>query len=171
MAKKKSKKSSQNAILVGLLLLIIGVAATCMMFLDKGIAVISTSKLFGTTSTSYHTGLESIFGKVDDAGNTVLNPNWISIVGFLLPAVAGLFALICGLLKVRSKLPFALTSLLFLGGAVLIFLTAVGFKSANGGTVDYGDALTIKYALAVAPWVAGSLSVVGFLGSVCYVAL
>ena len=116
--KKKTKNNSQNKFLCYLPLLF-AVLTVAMIFL---VAVVGTGKLFG--SESQLSGLEVVFGMKEtttvfgkEITTEILKFSILGLVAYLLPLVAGLVAPV-----LKNKIGYLLSALLFLAGAVLLFM-------------------------------------------------
>mgnify|MGYP005802253675 FL=1 len=153
MAKKNLKYFIPGAIA-----LVLGIVAFCMMFLP---AVTYTDKL-GLTNFSIK-GSQLTFGdKLENFDVETLNFNIMMLLGFGLPLIGGVLALLFknGLI---SKI---ITTACFVVGAVFLFSTT-GF-TAISMTQDAKDLLLLGYneSLAVGPIVAGVVSIIG--AAVCF---
>lgn len=153
MAKKNLKYFIPGAIA-----LVLGIVAFCMMFLP---AVTYTDKL-GLTNFSIK-GSQLTFGdKLENFDVETLNFNIMMLLGFGLPLIGGVLALLFknGLI---SKI---ITTACFVVGAVFLFSTT-GF-TAISMTQDAKDLLLLGYneSLAVGPIVAGVVSIIGAV--VCF---
>ncbi len=132
MAKKKSKKSNSNlGLIVVLAAVILGLAATCMIFLTafNGVAAFDLSIVQGENTTAF-TGVQASFGysKVTEAwGSTisteVLTSNFTSLMAYLLPAIA---AIVLVLFKDLKVINYACAGA-FLASAVFAFISATTF--------------------------------------------
>lgn len=136
----------------------LGIVAFCMMFLP---AVTYTDKL-GLTNFSIK-GSQLTFGdKLENFDVETLNFNIMMLLGFGLPLIGGVLALLFknGLI---SKI---ITTACFVVGAVFLFSTT-GF-TAISMTQDAKDLLLLGYneSLAVGPIVAGVVSIIG--AAVCF---
>lgn len=134
-------------VLAPFIVLVLGLIATMMVFLPA---------IKYPDSETFFTGIEVIKGvTIIDLGAVISGKmpfGVLALLAFTLPLFAGMVSL----LKPRSFFPI----LLFIGGAVLIFListyTMINVTSWIGDTeVD------IKWILLTGPIVAGSLSIAG----------
>lgn len=148
MAKKNLKYFIPGAIA-----LVLGIAAFCMMFLP---AVTYTDKL-GLTNFSIK-GSQLTFGdKLENFDVETLNFNIMMLLGFGLPLIGGVLAL----LFKNGLITKIITTACFVVGAVFLFSTT-GF-TAISMTQDAKDLLLLGYneSLAVGPIVAGVVSIIG----------
>lgn len=153
MAKKNLKYFIPGAIA-----LVLGIAAFCMMFLP---AVTYTDKL-GLTNFSIK-GSQLTFGdKLENFDVETLNFNIMMLLGFGLPLIGGVLAL----LFKNGLITKIITTACFVVGAVFLFSTT-GF-TAISMTQDAKDLLLLGYneSLAVGPIVAGVVSIIGAV--VCF---
>lgn len=161
MAKKKMK-----FIIPGAIALVLGVVAFCMMFVN---AVTYTGKFIGSTA-SVKGMLVAFGGKAEDGLFSLVTNvkdfefkfNIMTTLGFALPLIGGVLALI----SKNGLIMKIVTTACFVVGAVFLFST-VGFMSISldknlKSLID--TAYTAK--LAAGPIVAGILSVLGAL--VCF---
>ncbi len=148
MAKKNLKYFIPGAIA-----LVLGIVAFCMMFLP---AVTYTDKL-GLTNFSIK-GSQLTFGdKLENFDVETLNFNIMMLLGFGLPLIGGVLAL----LFKNGLITKIITTACFVVGAVFLFSTT-GF-TAISMTQDAKDLLLLGYneSLAVGPIVAGVVSIIG----------
>ncbi|HIY96356.1 MAG TPA: hypothetical protein H9729_01565 [Candidatus Borkfalkia excrementigallinarum] len=153
MAKKNLKYFIPGAIA-----LVLGIVAFCMMFLP---AVTYTDKL-GLTNFSIK-GSQLTFGdKLENFDVETLNFNIMMLLGFGLPLIGGVLAL----LFKNGLITKIITTACFVVGAVFLFSTT-GF-TAISMTQDAKDLLLLGYneSLAVGPIVAGVVSIIGAV--VCF---
>ena len=153
MAKKNLKYFIPGAIA-----LVLGIVAFCMMFLP---AVTYTDKL-GLTNFSIK-GSQLTFGdKLENFDVETLNFNIMMLLGFGLPLIGGVLAL----LFKNGLITRIITTACFVVGAVFLFSTT-GF-TAISMTQDAKDLLLLGYneSLAVGPIVAGVVSIIGAV--VCF---
>ena len=153
MAKKNLKYFIPGAIA-----LVLGIVAFCMMFLP---AVTYTDKL-GLTNFSIK-GSQLTFGdKLENFDVETLNFNIMMLLGFGLPVIGGVLAL----LFKNGLITKIITTACFVVGAVFLFSTT-GF-TAISMTQDAKDLLLLGYneSLAVGPIVAGVVSIIG--AAVCF---
>lgn len=153
MAKKNLKYFIPGAIA-----LVLGIVAFCMMFLP---AVTYTDKL-GLTNFSIK-GSQLTFGdKLENFDVETLNFNIMMLLGFGLPLIGGVLAL----LFKNGLITKIITTACFVVGAVFLFSTT-GF-TAISMTQDAKDLLLLGYneSLAVGPIVAGVVSIIG--AAVCF---
>ena len=148
MAKKNLKYFIPGAIA-----LVLGIVAFCMMFLP---AVTYTDKL-GLTNFSIK-GSQLTFGdKLENFDVETLNFNIMMLLGFGLPLIGGVLAL----LFKNGLITKIITTACFVVGAVFLFSTT-GF-TAISMTQDAKDLLLLGYneSLALVSMVAGVVSIIG----------
>lgn len=169
MAKKKI-----NYLIPGILALVLGIAAFCMMFLP---AVNFTAA--GTTTEGW-TGAQIAFGYKEDVpliGEvTILNFNFTALLAFALPLVGGILALFFK----NGLIGKIVTTALFVIGAVLLF-SFVAYSGAGRVSLEEGnileqavnsflsalyDGIDSTKSLAAGPIVGGILAVIG--AAVCF---
>ena len=148
MAKKNLKYFIPGAIA-----LVLGIVAFCMMFLP---AVTYTDKL-GLTNFSIKSSQLTFGDKLENFDVETLNFNIMMLLGFGLPLIGGVLAL----LFKNGLITKIITTACFVVGAVFLFSTT-GF-TAISMTQDAKDLLLLGYneSLAVGPIVAGVVSIIG----------
>ena len=161
-----AKKKKVMMFVPGAIACVLGIAAFCMMFLD---AVTYTGKLLGSTA-SVKGMLVAFGGKTEDGlfslvtsvKNFEFKFNIMTTLGFGLPLIGGVLALIFK----NGLITKIVTTACFVVGAVFLFST-VGFMSIsldeNVKTVIDG-VYTAK--LAAGPIVGGVLAIIG--AAVCF---
>lgn len=160
MAKKKNLKM----FIPGAIACVFGIAAFCMMFLN---AVQMSVSIGGATweSGDTFTGAQLAFGYKTEGllggETTVLNFNIMIFLGFALPLIGGVLAL----LFKNGFLTKIITTACFVVGAVFLFCT-VAFMSIGlpDGAKEFFDADSWK--LSAGPIVAGVLAILGAV--VCF---
>ena len=151
-------KKNLKYFIPGAIALVLGIVAFCMMFLP---AVTYTDKL-GLTNFSIK-GSQLTFGdKLENFDVETLNFNIMMLLGFGLPLIGGVLAL----LFKNGLITKIITTACFVVGAVFLFSTT-GF-TAISMTQDAKDLLLLGYneSLAVGPIVAGVVSIIG--AAVCF---
>ena len=161
MAKKKNLKM----FIPGAIACVFGIAAFCMMFLN---AVQMSVSIGGATweSGDTFTGAQLAFGYKTEGllggETTVLNFNIMIFLGFALPLIGGVLAL----LFKNGFLTKIITTACFVVGAVFLFSTT-GFTAISlGEEAKDGILLLYKEELAVGPIIAGILAIIG--AAVCF---
>jgi len=135
--KSKSKKKMNFAL--GILIFILGVAATLMLFLPG---------LVNGDTDSVYTGSQVVFGTQiyeGALGTTQIEPSVMGIIAYLLPAVAGLLALI-----IKDKTAAVLSGVMFIAAAVMLFListSTVTTVTFLGSTNTYDTTWTMSGGL------------------------
>jgi len=126
----KSKSKNTINFTIGILLFILGVAATLMLFLPG---------LVNADTDAVYTGSQVVFGtQITDfgvLGTVQIEPNVMGIIAYILPAVAGLMALL-----IKNKMVAAISAVMFIAAAVMLFLiptSAVTTVTLLGSTNAY----------------------------------
>ncbi len=132
----------------GLVALFLGVAATLMLFLPA---------LIDIDSEAVYSGAQSVFGAqiydLGPLGTVQIEPSFLGIAAFLLPALAGLIALL-------SKKWTIVSAALFIGATILLFLLPTYTKTTLtllGNTSVYETTWAMGWGLISA----GVLSILG----------
>lgn len=138
MAKKnKLKIKPENFILVFTILL--GIASTCMIFLNAFTLTITVEGALGDiigaiggnpTSTQTYTGLQSAFGYNEKIEGTNiltehLSPNFLVIVGFLLPIIAIFSSIIFS----DTKKLIYISAITYIISSICIFLAVLTMQN------------------------------------------
>lgn len=155
-----AKKKSYSYYIAGGIALLFGIAAFCMMFLD---CVSYEGKVLGSFS---FTGMELAFGsKIEGGGFSVetLKFNIMTTLGFCLPLVGGLLALVFK----NGLITKIVTTACFVVGAVFLFSTT-GFTAISLGGSETKDVITALYTekLGIGAILGGVFAVIGAV--VCF---
>ena len=110
-----------------ILIILLTIFSLIMFFLDKGIIVKATSKLFNNTIISTYRAIDLIFDE----------PNYLGIIG-LISLVLGSLSLF---LTILNSWRFLLSLCFFLFSSTITYLLPSIFKFK---TLDWGTLLTIK---------------------------
>lgn len=156
-----AKKKSYSYYIAGGIALLFGIAAFCMMFLD---CVSYEGKVLGSSFS--FTGMELAFGsKIEGGGFSVetLKFNIMTTLGFCLPLVGGLLALVFK----NGLITKIVTTACFVVGAVFLFSTT-GFTAISLGGSDSKDVITALYTekLGIGAILGGIFAVIGAV--VCF---
>lgn len=154
---RKRRKSNLYLILT-LLIVVLGIASFCMIFLN----VLKTGD---SDSYTYYKGLDCVFGKETTVlGQKItLKFSILGFLGFVLPLVSSVLVLV--LANQRNKLKFLISAILFLVSAILLFImpeyTKIYYDTFIGsGSIDG------SFSLAIGSILAGSFSSLACLISI-----
>lgn len=171
MAKSKKKQNKEMRLYLSIGCLVLGLVATCMMFLEA-------VNFKGLLSTSSYTGLQVAFGYSEttkilgsDVVTKHLNMNFLGLLGFLLPVVGGALAVVFG--KSKGLLQCILPATLMIVGGVLLFLMPSYFISgiASEEIKSLLEGAEVVVNLGTGPIIGGVCAIIGGLASALKIAL
>lgn len=167
-----AKKKDTSIRIVGAFALVLGIVAFCMMFVAAAkcddLITVGVLKLFGLDESL--TGAQIAFG-YKNGDEPVLNFNIVAFLGFLLPLIGGVLAL----LFKNGLITKIVTTGCFVAGAVMLFTIVaaldVGFLSTesewfNDQLQELYDRIKEQFVLGAGAIAGGVLSIVGAV--VCF---
>lgn len=119
------RKKSNNANIIGIVVLLLGI----LPLVFSGMKVVSYNVILGTIEL---TGFEAAFGTDD------IDANFLVMLGYILPLISGILALIAALSKDLRRLLNFLAMAGFVASAILLFMIPQLLAW------NLGDVITIK---------------------------